>query len=287
MRQQLTTSDLELQLSKRYKIRTRRRIGCTVLILLAGFWFIKFRNTGWTNAINPIYWLHRLRGDDLYNASNALLLHGNRELPEVALTFDDGPHPGSRGAILDVLKQNGIRATFFDVGINMAAHPDLVIRTLEEGSEIGNHSQDHMNRLDVITLKDRHREINDTDITYATITGKHLSLLRPPGMRFNSEVLSDTVEMRYVVVSYTTASRDFEPNEKSSDIAARTLGRTENGSILLLHDYAATAAALPEILAGIKARGLRCVTISEMLNHLPPTPRKAAIQQQGTNLSGQ
>ena len=226
--------------------------------------------------VNPVYWLRRARGADLYRSDAALLMHGNRELPEVALTFDDGPHPESRGAILDILKREHIHATFFDVGINMAAHPDLVERTIAEGSEIGNHSQDHMSRLDSIDAHHRHYEINDADITYASITGKHLSLLRPPGMRYNEEVLKDTHDLGYIVVGYTTASRDFEPNEKPGDITERTLSRAENGSIILLHDYAATAAALPDIVAGLKAKGLRCVTISEMITHLPQAPRRDA-----------
>jgi peptidoglycan/xylan/chitin deacetylase (PgdA/CDA1 family) len=243
---------------------------------LIGIWYSRYHGTGWTNAVNPVYWLRRARGVDLYRSDAALLLHGNRNLPEVALTFDDGPHPESRGAILDILHREHIHATFFDVGINMAAHPDLVERTISEGNEIGNHSQDHMNRLDVIDSRHRHYEINDADILYASITGKHLSLLRPPGMRYNDEVLKDTHDLGYIVVGYTTASRDFDPNEKPHDITERTLSRAENGSIILLHDYAPTAAALPDIISGLKAKGLRCVTISEMISHLPEIPKRDA-----------
>ncbi len=159
---------------------------------------------------------------------------------------------------------------------NMDAHPELVQRTIDEGSEIGNHSQDHMSRFDVIDARHRFNEINDVDITYASITGKHLSLLRPPGMRYNDDVLKDTYDLGYIVVGYTTASRDFEPNEKPRDIADRTLSRAENGSIILLHDYAATAAALDDIIAGLKKKGLRCVTVSDMISHLPEPTRRDA-----------
>lgn len=231
--------------------------------------------------LNPIYWYHRSQGDDLYDAQQAMLLHGNRDRPEVALTFDDGPHPESRIEILDILKQAGVHATFFDVGANMALHPELVQRTLQEGHEIGNHSQTHpIERLTGLSRQSRHREINDVDIIYASITGNHLSLLRPPGMRYNSEVLDDTQRMGYIVVDYTTASSDFDPNESPQVIAERTLQRTENGSIVLLHDYPSTAKALPAILTGLKERGLHCITISEMLVHLPEKPRLAAMRFQ-------
>lgn len=252
------------------------------IVLLSFVWVAHFRGTGWTNAINPAYWYHRFHGDDLYNSDETVLHHGNRQVPEVALTFDDGPHPESRSVILSILADAGIHATFFDVGVNMIAHPELVTDTLRQGNEIGNHSQDHMHRLDDIAGKDRRREINDTDIIFNEITGKHLSLLRPPGMRYNTEVLQTTRNLGYLVVGYTTASRDFDPDESADIIAQRTLSRTENGSIILLHDYKATASALPKILSGLKQRGFRCVTIGEMIRHLPNAPRAAAVKQLDT-----
>src|ERR1051326_218949 len=123
---------------------TKRGRLLTVLVLLGlllgGFWYNRYRGTGWSQYLNPMYWVHRQRGDDLYDTEGALLRHGNRDLPEVALTFDDGPHPESRGQILDALRRYHVHATFFDVGANMALQPDLLRRTLAEGHEIANHS---------------------------------------------------------------------------------------------------------------------------------------------------
>src|SRR5262249_5853238 len=117
-----------------------------------------------------------------------------------------------------------------------------------------------------------------TDITFCALTGEHLRLLRPPGMRYNPAVLADTRASGYIVVGYTTASQDFNENESAGVIAERTLRRTENGSIILLHDYFPTAQALPQILDTLKSRGFRCVTISEMIAHLPEQARKSAQQ---------
>ena len=256
--------------------KNKKRILIVAAIAVLAIWFYAARGTGWTNAINPAYWMRRMRGEDLYRADGALLLHGNRDVPEVALTFDDGPHAESRAEILAILKRESVKATFFDVGVNMTANPELLIQTIEQGHEIGNHSQDHRSRLDTISGMERHHEINDADISYASVTGKHLKLLRPPGMRYNDSVLSETKSLGYVVVGYTTASRDFSADEKPEDIADRTLARTENGSIILLHDYQATAKALPAILKVLKERGFRCVTISEMVSHLPTRPRSSA-----------
>jgi peptidoglycan-N-acetylglucosamine deacetylase len=253
-----------------------------VLLVLAGIavlycgtiWYTRYRGTGWSQTFNFSLWYHRSRGEDLYHTDEALLLHGNRGLREVALTFDDGPHPKSRPQILDILKRRGVHATFFDVGANMARNPDLLRRTLADGHEVANHTDHHLYLPD-LSASERRREINDPDITFFAITGRHLDLLRPPGMRFNGTVLADARRLGYVVVSYTTAAKDADATDPAPPdvIAERTLSRVENGSILLLHDYPSTAEALPAILAALQARGYRCVTISEMLDHLPEPVR--------------
>ena len=265
----------------RRSLRNRRTLALTLCaILLAwGWWYNEHRTIGWTDTFNPFYWQRRWHGDDLYDPQRALLLRGNHDLPEVALTFDDGPHPESRARILDILKQYGAKVTFFDVGDHLAAQPALVRRTLAEGHEIANHSTHH-NRLPSLTPHERHREINDTDIIYYGLTGQHLTLLRPPGMQFNDAVLADTRQLGYIVVSYSTLSEDYNPSESPEGIATRSIRRTGNGSILLLHDYAGTAKALPAILAALTARGYRFVTISEMIAHLPQKAREAAQQFQ-------
>lgn len=255
-----------------------RLLGLLALVFLCGVvWNAKFRGTGWSQAINPLNWFRHSRSEEMYIESDAMLQRGNPALPEIALTFDDGPHVESRSQILDTLHRYSVHATFFDVGINIENHPDLVLRTLDEGHEIANHSQNHQ-RLDGLTPLQRHREINDTDIAYFSVTGKHLRLLRPPGMRYNPEVLADTHILGYIVVGYTNAARDFELNEDSQVIADRALSHLANGSILLLHDYPSTANALPAILDGIRQRGFRCVTVSEMLQHLPDPLRVQAQQ---------
>jgi peptidoglycan/xylan/chitin deacetylase (PgdA/CDA1 family) len=156
----------------------------------------------------------------------------------------------------------------------MALRPDLIRRTLAEGHEIANHSQNHQ-RLDGLSDRERHREINDADITFYRLTGQHFTLMRPPGMRYNAEVIAENHRLGYLLIGYTTASRDFNLDETPEFIARRTVRRTEAGSILLLHDYPATVQALPTILRQLKAQGYRFVTISEMIAHLPEKARQA------------
>jgi len=250
-------------------------------VLYCGYvWYTRYRGTGWSHTFNLSLWYRRSRGEDLYHSREALLLHGNRKLAEVALTFDDGPHPKSRPLILDTLKRYGVHATFFDVGANMERHPDLVKRTLAEGHETANHSDHHLYLTD-LSPAERRREINDPDIGYFAITSHHLKLLRPPGMRYNAAVLADARGLGYVTVSYTTAAKDADASDPAPAevIAERTLSRIENGSILLLHDYPSTAEALPAIIETLQKRGYRCVTIPEMLDHLPEPVRTDAHNQ--------
>lgn len=220
-----------------------------------------------TNA-DPYFIYLKSVGNNIYAPKEAFLLNGNPARKEVALTFDDGPNAKSRSQILDILKQHGAKATFFDVGINMEKHPELVKRTLAEGHEMANHSHNHQ-RLTLLPAQARHTEVNDTDIVYYAITGQHLRYLRPPGMRYNAEVLATVRDLGYITIGYSSASQDFHEDGDPDNIVERTLRNTHNGSILLLHDYEATAKALPKILERLKADGKTCVTITEMLRNLP------------------
>jgi peptidoglycan/xylan/chitin deacetylase (PgdA/CDA1 family) len=165
----------------------------------------------------------------------------------------------------------------------MERSPALLRRTVAEGNEVANHS-DHHFYLPQLSAEQRRREINDPDITFFAITNRHLNLLRPPGMRYNPAVLADARGLGYVVVGYTSAANDADAADPTpaDTIVERTLSRVENGSILLLHDYPATADALPAILDALRNRGYRCVTIAQMLDHLPEPVRSEARHQLAT-----
>ena len=262
---------------KRFR-SSRLRFAALALILalpLWAYWYDMRRTIGWTDTVNPMFWWRRIRGEDIYDADHAFLMRGNHDLPEIALTFDDGPHPQSRARILDTLKRFGAKATFFDVGRRIEERPDLVLRTLAEGHEIANHSTNH-NRLPSLSSELRHREINDADIFFFSVTGQHLTLMRPPGMNYDEATLAETKRLGYIVVGYTTLTGDSDVSESAQDIATRSVRRSGNGSIILLHDYAPTADALPAILRQLQAKGYRFVTISEMIAHLPPKAREQA-----------
>lgn len=236
-------------------------IGC-------GLVWNEYRHEPIRDAVNPMYWVRRMRGEDLYDPESRILHHGNRSLKEIALTIDDGPHEPTGEQLLDILRDWHVRATFFVVGRRVEERPDLVNRMLAEGHEVANHSMNHY-RLDTLKPELVRREINDCDIQFCRITGRHLGLLRPPGVRYNDAVLKAARELDYVVVSWSEAAKDFL--DVSPDfIVNRILRRVENGSIILLHDdRPSTVTAMPRLLAALKRQGYRFVTVSEMLSHLP------------------
>lgn len=271
----LSNTQQKPQRKKRFLLSPQFVLPLLVVIGAWAYWYQGHRSISWGETLSPAYWRRRLHGDDLYDPETAFLRYGNRALPEVALTFDDGPHPASRAQILAILKKYNAKATFFDVGKHLTAHPDLVRQTLAEGHEIANHSQNHF-RLTTLAPEQRHREINDVDIAYCRITGDHLRYLRPPGMQYNAAVLSESKRLGYLLVGYSMSSGDYNLGGSPDTLATRTINRCANGSILLLHDYPNTAVALPQILETLSKRGYRFVTVSEMLTHLPEKPRTQA-----------
>jgi peptidoglycan-N-acetylglucosamine deacetylase len=98
---------------------------------------------------------------------------------KIAMTFDDGPHPILTPRLLDILKARGIKATFFLIGQNAAAHPDIVRRIAAEGHEIGNHSWSHrqLTKLNPAALR---QELERTSSTIAELIGKPVLVMDHP-----------------------------------------------------------------------------------------------------------
>lgn len=190
----------------------------------------------------------------------------------VALTFDDGPYPPYTGQVLDVLRQEQVKATFFVIGQNAVKHPDLVRQIAAEGHQIGNHTYQH---LDLLKL-DREaiaQEIDRTGQVLQEITGSQSRILRPPHGFRDPVVMEAAAERNLQVVEWSVMARDWV-NPGAAVIAQRVLERTENGSIILLHDGDGVAAAASRsqtaqatglIIRGLRERGFEFVTIEEIM----------------------
>lgn len=250
--------------------------GVAILAVAGGWKLNQIRHEvgGLRNMLSITYWKAHLNHTDLYAPNAKMLKHGNREHKEVALTIDDGPHPVSCAQILDILKNNGIHATFFPVGMRVKQHPELVKRMVAEGHEVGNHTEDHL-RLTTLRPDQVKSQLQFAETNFFRATGRKMYLMRPPGMNWNAQVIDIIKGMGYTTVGWTTAAKDFvggldHKTEVPPDVVAeRAMRDIDSGGIILLHDAPDTAQALPIIIDKLTKEGYSFVTIPQMMAHLP------------------
>lgn len=217
--------------------------------------------------------------------------HGSREKSEVALTFDDGPDPELTPRILDTLEAHRAHATFFVIGRWAEAHPQLVRRMLDEGHEVGNHSYAHPRLLNMRARRAMLREIERGREALrplgVNIHGNRL--YRPPMGLKNPALARIQRQLGLTVVAWSLHAGDTRKRDPQT-VAGRVLERIRGGDIVLFHDghdladrkrRSAVAEALEQILPELSRRGLRSVTVSDLLDEnregaalaSAPTPR--------------
>jgi peptidoglycan-N-acetylglucosamine deacetylase len=187
----------------------------------------------------------------------------------VALTFDDGPTPAYTGAVLAMLRRERVRATFFLTGAELERHPSLGARIAAEGHELGNHSYSHV-RMVLRDLPFVRREIETTDRLIRAAGHRGPIHFRPP---YGKKLL--VLPHYLATTTRTTVTWDVEP-ESDPNVAAtaggivkHVLDRTRPGSIIILHVMypvrETSRQAVPGIIRGLRERGYRFVTVSELL----------------------
>jgi peptidoglycan-N-acetylglucosamine deacetylase len=175
----------------------------------------------------------------------------------VALTFDDGPHATYTPQVLDVLAGRHARATFFVVGQQVAARPELLIRTAREGHIIANHSWAH-ERLPGLSDSQIASTLTRTSDLIQQLTGHRPPLMRPPYGAIDGRVARVVGSVGLLPVLWDIDTSDYAgigPDE----IVRRALSQLHAGAVVLLHDGVArsgdTVAALPRIIDEARARG--------------------------------
>jgi peptidoglycan/xylan/chitin deacetylase (PgdA/CDA1 family) len=178
----------------------------------------------------------------------------------VALTFDDGP-AGPTAVLLDTLAAAGAPATFFVVGINAQYQPEVLRRMATEGHEIGNHSYDHRD-LTTLSAEQIAAEWNVTAQVVAAATGQTPAFFRPPYGTSN-ETVRGVIKAPFIL--WSVDPRDWADHD-TAVVTRRVLETTRAGDIILLHDiYLTSVEAVPGIIAGLRQRGFRLVTVSTLL----------------------
>ncbi len=194
------------------------------------------------------------------------------EGPYVAMTFDDGPSATLTPKLLDLLAARRMRATFFIVGENAAEYPEIVRRAAREGHEIANHSWSHPN-LSKMSDEGVRRELQKTDDAITAAIGVRPTLLRPPYGSITARQKSWINEVfGYRIIIWDVDPLDWK-RPGSGVVTSRIVNETKPGSIILAHDiHPATVEAMPATFDQLEARGLKFVTVSELLAMARPSP---------------
>ena len=214
----------------------------------------------------------------------------------LALTFDDGPDATWTPRILDELERANVPGTFFVIGENALEHPQLLRRIIADGGEIGNHTYTHPN---LATTSDRatRLEINTTQRLVQAYTGRAMTLFRAPYFGDAEPTTADEIgpAMHAQAMGYTVVGLHVDPDDwqrpGTDAIVAHTLAQIDkaaqaaaappppggdlppSANIILLHDgggdRSQTVAALPRLIAALRARGYRFVTASQLVGVSP------------------
>ena len=205
--------------------------------------------------------------------AETVFLSGARSLPiycvdrddnKIAISFDCAWGTEHTDAILKNLADAKVRATFFTVQFWAEKYPEYLKKIDEAGHEIGTHSATHsyMSRLSEAEIRS---ELKSSSEAIASVTGKQVSLFRPPYGDYDNLLIDTANAMGLYPIQWDVDSLDWK-DLSAADIAARVVGKVKSGSIILCHNNGLhTAEALPIIFDTLHAKGYEFVPIGELI----------------------
>ena len=210
---------------------------------------------------------------------------GGGTRPYVGLTFDDGPTRWTP-RLVEVLRANDARATFFEIGEKAAARPDLVRLETAVG-EVGDHSWSHPSLTSLPNAKVVSQLVSQQNVT-ERITGRRPNLFRPPFGGQDARVDSIAADLGLLDVLWNVDSGDASgaSTPPSSQIVQNLRQRVRAGAIVLLHEDETVPRALDalkQFLPELRRSGLRAVTVSDLLRRDPPDPEELPNGEGGCN----
>lgn len=197
--------------------------------------------------------------------------------PEIALTFDDGPHPEHTPRLLDELARLDMKATFFVIGFDAALYPDVVRRMAREGHAVGNHTWMHTEPAETGTAQFL-EEVSRTRGLLEDLTGADCTLVRPPKGKLTPAKLAGLWRQRQTTVLWSVDPKDYQMKSEQEITAWAELLQCRQGDVILMHDSRPWAVST---LARLASTGVRAVSIPEWLN------RKPADQTDGSREPGE
>jgi peptidoglycan/xylan/chitin deacetylase (PgdA/CDA1 family) len=179
----------------------------------------------------------------------------HNKMPEVVLTFDDGPHPEYTLQILNILDAYKVKAVFFMIGKNVEAYPTIAREVADRGHQIGIHSHHHALSFGFLRANNLRKELEECADVIENITGIRSYLFRPPFGVTNPLVARAAKWQNLATIGWNVRSFDTA-TENPDKIITRVMKKVDFGSIILLHDrLSQTCEALPQIITKIKGTG--------------------------------
>jgi chitin deacetylase len=190
----------------------------------------------------------------------------SRQDKVVALTFDDGPWEPTTPQVLEILKKNDIKATFFVIGKFVETFPGMLQDVVSDGHVIASHSWSHPYKVNgqAQILK----EIDGTANIVKQVSGFEVNLFRPPGGKLKTGLADYAMKRGYALIRWTVVSGDDVRGTTPDKMIKNVLSQVKPGAVVLLHDGGGkrpTVEALPKIIEGLRKMGYRFVTVPELL----------------------
>lgn len=216
------------------------------------------------------------------NSSKLLPIYSvNTKEPKVAITINCAWSVEDIDIILETLKNQNVRVTFFMVGDWVEKNKEAVKKIYEAGHEIGNHSYNHphVNNLSLDKNKEQIQKCSDL---IKSITGKETKLYRGPYGEYNNTVIQAAKDLEHQTIQWSIDSLDYK-ELTGEQMWERIEPKLENGSIILMHNGTEnTALSLNEIMTKIKEKGYEIVPISELIYAENFTIDNNGVQHQNT-----
>ncbi len=211
------------------------------------------------------------------------VVQGGTRGNEVALTFDDGPGPYTQ-QLVRTLNALHVQATFFAIGMEERYFSEGTLLELHSGDIVGDHTETHP-MLAQLSAHDQREQLQEQIYRIQLLGGPTPRLFRPPYGSFDATTFRELKRLHLLMILWSTDTGDYtRPGVQT--IVQRALAGAHPGAIILMHDAGGnreeTIAALPAIVQGLRARGLRPVTVPQLLLDDPPPPG----QPVPTDLSG-
>lgn len=187
----------------------------------------------------------------------------------IALTFDDGPDAKYTPQVLDILKEKGIKATFFLVGIQIKKYPEVVQRMVDEGHLIANHTYNHP-KLTKLTQAEILKELDSTDDLLESIVGFKPTVVRPPYGSLNDQVRKTIEDTGRDIVLWNIDPRDWA-STPVNEMYENVMSNARDQGNILFHSFGGkqiqnTVDLLPKIIDALTAEGYTFVTADYYLN---------------------